>query len=89
MEPTGMKHWSQGSTPGDMNDFDVHVVFTWPTGKSTHDMVCSFGFVSFGRAIDLFWPVDSTPMLLEEQCSTVEKGKKWIWKLGKNKHATV
>lgn len=30
-------------------------------------MVCSFGFVSFGCSIDLFSPVDSTPMLLEEQ----------------------
>lgn len=46
-------------------------------------------FVSFGCSIDLFWPVDSTPMLLEEQCRTLQpppvlNGKKWIWKPGKN-----
>lgn len=58
MEPTGIKHWSQGSTPGDMNDFDVRVVFTWPTGQSTDDMVCSFGFCivrMLGRPVLTCW----------------------------------
>lgn len=34
--------------PGDMNDFGVHVLITWPTGQSTEEMVCSFGFVYSG-----------------------------------------
>lgn len=91
VEPSGMKHWSQGSTPGDMNDFDVHVVFTWPTGQSTHDMVCSFGFVSFGCSIDLFWPVHSTPMfprrtMQNAAAAACVQNRKFTWKSGKTKY---
>lgn len=48
--------------PGDMNDNGVHVLITWPTGQSTEDMVCSFGFVysgvqatSFFSFFSLWW----------------------------------
>lgn len=51
-------------------------------------MVCSFGFVSFGCAIYMFWPVDGSPMLLEEQYRTLQLSKEKVnLETRKNRHA--